>query len=237
MKMLVNGGLHCSVLDGWWDEAYAADVGWAIGDAREHGGEFDAEDAHRLYELLEEEIAPEFYDRDGDGIPRAWVQRVRSSMTKLTEQFSSDRMVREYVEKAYLPAAQAYLRREAEDAKLAKELAAWVEQIDDQWSSLRFGRVTVREADQQWNVEVQAYLGDLCPDAVAVQLYADAVEGDLPTCVTMHREGPIHGAVNGFIYRARVPMNRPAEHYTPRIVPSHPDAFLPLESRRVCWNS
>ena len=103
MKMLVNGGLHCSILDGWWDEAYTPEVGWEIGGTREHSGEHDHDDARALYDLLEQVIAPEFYDRDHLGAPRVWMRRVRASMTQLTEQFSSDRMVREYVEHAYLP--------------------------------------------------------------------------------------------------------------------------------------
>jgi starch phosphorylase len=119
MKMLVNGGLNCSILDGWWPEAYSAEVGWAIGGDREHGGEHDEEDAQGLYTLLEQEIAKEFYERDEAGIPRAWIARVRGSMTRLTTQFSSDRMVREYVEQAYLPAADAYRRRAADGGRLA----------------------------------------------------------------------------------------------------------------------
>jgi starch phosphorylase len=235
MKMIVNGGLHCSVLDGWWDEAYAAEVGWAIGDQREHNGESDAQDAELLYALLEQEIAPEFYDRDSLGIPRAWVRRVRSSMTGLTEQYSSDRMVRQYVENAYLPAARTFLSRVADQAKSAEQLCVWADGIDDQWSSLRFGQVSTQRAEEQWNVELQVYLADLNPDAVAVQLYADALENDQPICVAMQRAAPIHGAVNGFVYRATVPGNRPVEHYTPRITPYHPDAFLPLESGRILW--
>ena len=125
MKMLVNGGLHCSTLDGWWDEAYTPEVGWEIGGTREHSGEHDHDDACALYDLLEHVIAPEFYDRDHLGVPRAWMHRVRASMTQLTEQFSSDRMVREYVEQAYLPAARAFLRRSADGARLARELEAW----------------------------------------------------------------------------------------------------------------
>jgi starch phosphorylase len=233
---MVNGGMHCSTLDGWWDEAYSPEVGWAIGNEREHGGEYDADDARLLYELLENEIAPVFYDRDDQDIPRAWVNRVRASMTRLTEQFSSDRMVREYVEQAYLPAARAFLRRAADEVKLARELEEWHATIEDQWPNVRFGRVNVCEADENWQFEIQAYLGDLCADSIAVQLFADAVEGAEPTCVTMHRVGPIRGAVGGYIYQATVPASRPAEHFTPRIVPNHVEAFVPLEATCSTWH-
>ena len=107
MKVLVNGGLNLSELDGWWAEAYRPEVGWALGDGREHGDDpaWDAREAEQLYRLLEEEVIPAFYDRDSNGIPKTWTQRMRLSMAELTPQFSSNRMVREYVEKLYLPAA------------------------------------------------------------------------------------------------------------------------------------
>jgi starch phosphorylase len=237
MKMLVNGGLNCSTLDGWWDEAYAADVGWAIGSTREHSGEHDGDDAAALYDLLEHTIAPEFYDRDHLGVPRAWMHRVRASMTQLTEQFSSDRMVQEYVEQAYLPAARAFLRRAADGARLAHELEAWSAQQDEQWPGVRFGRLFVREAEQQWQFEIEAYLAEVCPDCVQVQLYAEAAGGQPAACVTIERSGPIHGAVNGYLYRGSVPSTRPAEHYTPRIVPCHAEAFVPIEAGHITWRS
>jgi len=236
MKMLVNGGLNCSILDGWWPEAYSPEVGWAIGGDREHGGAHDYDDARALYSLLELEIVPEFYDRDEMGIPRRWIARVRNSMARLTAPFSSDRMVREYVEQAYLPAARAYLAR-SENVQLAKDLECWLARLHEQWQGIRFVRVAVHRADDQWHFEVQAVLGDLEPDAVQVQLYADPAEGGPAVCVPMQRNGKLHGIVNGHVYRAIVPAQRPAEHFTPRIVPYHPSAFVPMESTRVLWYS
>jgi starch phosphorylase len=235
MKILVNGGLHCSTLDGWWDEAFSPEVGWAIGDTGEHDGHGDTEDAHALYDLIERQIAPEFYSRDREGIPRAWVQRVRASMTRLTAQFSADRMVKDYVERAYLPAARAYRRRAGDGLATAAALEAWVAQLDDAWSTLRFGTVSVSASDGHWDFVVQAYLGEVPPEAVAVQLYADEIEGEGSTRVDMARESPIHGSVNGHIYRGRVPDTRPANHYTPRIVPRHPEAFVPAEAGHILW--
>ena len=158
-------------------------------------------------------------------------------MTQLTEQFSSDRMVREYVEQAYLPAARAFLRRAADGARLARELEAWSALQDEQWQGVRFGRLFVHEAEQQWQFEIEAYLGELCADYVQVQLYAEAAGGQPAACVTIERSGPIHGAVNGFLYRGSVPAGRPAEHYTPRIVPCHPEAFVPMEAAHITWRS
>ena len=110
MKVLVNGGINLSELDGWWAEAYTPEVGWALGDGREHGDDpaWDAVEADALYELLEREVIPEFYARDEQGIPTAWVARMRESMARLTPRFSANRTVREYTEQHYLPAATAY---------------------------------------------------------------------------------------------------------------------------------
>src|SRR3989475_6783287 len=107
MKVLVNGGLNLSELDGWWAEAYTPEVGWAIGDGQEHGDDpaWDATEAETLYAVLEREVIPEFYARDERGIPRRWVARMRESMARLTPTFSTNRAVREYTKQHYLPAA------------------------------------------------------------------------------------------------------------------------------------
>jgi starch phosphorylase len=122
MKVLVNGGLDLSTLDGWWAEAYTKDVGWAFGDAGQDGTHFDsAEVAAQLYDLLEKEIVPEFYDRDKTGIPRAWVAKVRNCMSVLTPRFSANRMVREYLDQVYTPAATRFRERIADNWAIARE--------------------------------------------------------------------------------------------------------------------
>jgi starch phosphorylase len=126
MKVLVNGGLNVSVLDGWWAEAYHADVGWAIGDGAEHGDDpaWDRLDAEALYAALEDKIIPEFYSRDREGIPRDWVRRVRESMALLTPAFSANRTVRQYTEEHYIPAAAAYAARTANRGVAGMDLVA-----------------------------------------------------------------------------------------------------------------
>lgn len=235
MKMIVNGGLHFSTLDGWWDEAYSPEVGFQIGGREEHQGTRDAADANSMYEVMENEIAKEFYNRDRDGIPRGWIERVRASMRQLCEPFSSDRMLRDYIHQAYLPAARAYQRRAVDDACRAEALERWRQQIEVDWHSVRFGDVLVLRDNDMWNFEVQAYLGDVNPEMVLVQLYAEPNRGESPVPITMSRQHAIHGTVNAFLYTAQVPAARPAEHYTPRILPFHEDAILPLECTRICW--
>ena len=113
MKVLVNGGLNLSELDGWWAEAYSPEVGWAIGDGKEHGDDpaWDATEAEAMYALLENEVVPEFYERNAKGLPVKWLDRIRESMARLTQQFSASRAIREYTENHYLPAAAGYKER------------------------------------------------------------------------------------------------------------------------------
>ena len=160
MKVLVNGGLNCSELDGWWAEAYTPEVGWALGDGREHlESDWDAREAEELYRRLEDEIVPEFYARDAHGIPLSWLARMRASMAQLAPRFSSNRMVREYVEQIYLPAAAAFQCRSAQGGQLARELQAWQAGLLAHWSDVRFGDLEVRQEDSQVSFTVQVYLG------------------------------------------------------------------------------
>jgi starch phosphorylase len=235
MKTLVNGALHLSVLDGWWDEAYSVEVGWELGGGREHNGEHDADDARQLYEILEQQVIPAFYDRAKNGVPHAWIARLRASMSRLTPRFSSNRMLREYVEQAYLPAAKAFLRRVADDCRIARELEQWHWQVSDAWRTLRFGEVRAERSNGQWRYVVQAYLGDVPPDSVRVELYADTPDGK-GMVVTMHRSGPIPGAVNGYTYSAEVSAERPSEDFTARLVPYHAEASVPLEAADILWH-
>jgi starch phosphorylase len=235
MKMIANGGLHISTLDGWWAEAYSPELGFEIGGGIEHGGEHDAWEAEALYTLLEQQVVPEFYQRDTSGIPRNWVRRIRHSMQTLTAQYSSDRMVREYVQSAYFPAAAAFDRRAAEKAALAFDLNTWQQHLRENWNSARFGQIEVTANEAHWHYSVQVYFGDLKPDTVHVQLYVEPSDGEASRPIVMDCEGPILGAVNAFQFHAVVPADRPAEHYTARLVAAHPFASIPLEEMAILW--
>lgn len=141
MKVLANGGLNVSVLDGWWAEAYSPSVGWAIGKSEEFFGDAAADraDAEALYGLLEDQIAPQFYDRGENGIPAAWIARVRESMAMLTPAFSANRAVRQYTEEHYLPAA-AYTARVQSLGKTGSSVLAWQQDIARRWQDVRFGQ-------------------------------------------------------------------------------------------------
>jgi len=236
MKVLGNGGLNLSELDGWWAEAYSSKVGWALGDGFEHGDDpaWDANEAEQLYTLLEQEVIPEFYGRDMSGIPTKWVDRVRESMAGLTPTFSSTRCVLEYTEKYYLPLAAAYLRRASDGGKRAAGLLDWKRHLADHWSRLRFGDVSIETTGDHHCFDIQIHLNEMDPGAIQVELYADADSDSEPIRQVMVRSESLVGQ-NVWRYSASVPATRPAKDFTPRIVPYHPDAFVPLEAPEILW--
>jgi len=236
MKVLVNGGLNLSELDGWWAEAYTEEVGWALGDGREHAEPgWDVVEAEQLYRLLEEEIVPLFYERDATGIPQAWVARMRASMARLTPQFSANRMMREYVERLYLPSATAFHRRTAQDGALGKTLLNWEQTLNRHWHEIHWGNLNVREESDGWTFEVQVYLGDISPEFVQVQMYAEPIEVDEGFSVAMRQGESIAGSVNGYCYQISITTARPAEDFTPRVIPYHPEARVPSELALIQW--
>jgi glycogen phosphorylase len=227
MKVLVNGGLNLSELDGWWAEAYTPEIGWALGDGHEHGDDpaWDAAEAEALYDLLEHSVIPEFYSRTADGTPTAWVARMRMSMARLTPQYSADRAVREYTENLYLPSGAAYCERAANRGAKGVEIVEWQRKTEKAWPTLHFGRVKVDTRDGQHFFEVEVFLGDLDPSSVCVELYAD---GAPPEHHKMERAGT-------GTYRAQVPAPRWVSDYTPRVIPCHPGVPVPLQTNRILW--
>jgi glycogen phosphorylase len=238
MKVLVNGGLNLSELDGWWAEAYSPEVGWALGDGQEHGDDpyWDAAEAEALYGMLEREIVPEFYTRNEKGIPASWVARMRDSMARLTPIFSTNRVVRQYTEEHYLVAAANYSARAASHAPLGLDLLNWQAALYKHWSALRFGSAKVDRQGEQYFFHVQVYLDELDPDAVKVELYAEGENGGTPIREPMNRGERLVGSMTGFNYSVRVPATRHAADYTPRLIPHHAGAFVPLEASFVLWH-
>jgi starch phosphorylase len=227
MKVLVNGGLNLSELDGWWAEAYTPEVGWALGDGQEHHDDpaWDASEAEALYDLLEREVVPEFYSRNSEGIPTAWVARMRKSMATLTPRFSADRAVRDYTEQHYLPGAAAYRERAADNGLLGRQIVDWQHAVEQAWPGVHFGAAKAESQGGQHVFEVEVYLNDLDPAAVRVELYAD---GAAPERQEMERVGPN-------TYRARVAATRSVSEYTARVVPQHRSVAVPLQTDRILW--
>ena len=237
MKVLVNGGLNLSELDGWWAEAWRPGVGWALGDGCEHGAgpEWDAREAECLYQRLEQAVIPAFYQRDTQGIPQRWTTLMRNSMAELTPAYSSNRMLRDYVEQHYLPLARAYHERAARSADEARAIQAWRKRLQGQWQDIHFGNQRVDSDEKHHYFHVQLYLDDLDPDDVRVELYAEALPGGVPERRPLNRIERLTGAVNGYLYEIVVPAQRAVGDYTVRVVPNHPGVAIPLEEHRILW--
>ena len=237
MKVLVNGGINLSELDGWWAEAYVSDVGWALGDGQEHGDDsnWDAAEAEALYERLEREVIPEFYTRNEKGIPAAWIARMRESMARLTPRFSADRTVREYTEEHYLPAAIACQSRMANQGAIGKQIVDWRHSVEQKWPGLHFGSVKVATRDGQHIIEVKVGLHGLDPKAVRVELYADGTKGSPPVRQEMTCLHPLADESGGYDFSATVSATRPATDFTVRLLTQFNDVSIPLENGRILW--
>jgi starch phosphorylase len=237
MKVLVNGGLNLSEIDGWWAEAYMSDVGWALGDGQEHGDDpaWDAAEADALYERLEQEVIPEFYARNDKDIPTAWVARMRESMARLTPRFSASRAVTEYTEQHYLPAASAYRVRAADKGAEARRLLERQNALAADWGALRFGSVTLKTDREQHDFMVEVSLGDMNPALVQVELYAEGANGGDAVHQMMARIKDLAGGAPGGVFHANVPSSRPATDFTVRLIPHCEGLSAPLEVGQILW--
>ncbi len=243
MKVLVNGGLNLSELDGWWSEAYSPEVGWAIGDGHEHGDDpaWDAKESEELFDVLENQVIPQFYQRNENGISSEWVTRMRESMAQLTPQFSVTRTVQEYVEQHYVPAASRYRERMAFNGALGTDITNWKHSLREKWDSLRFCDVVIQSSETEHHFEVEVNLDGLDPNSVSVELYADGNNNasssvrqqmdrvELSKCETKTNKDDC------FIYRGSVSATRPTADYTPRVLPRHANVSVPLEFHSILW--
>ncbi|MDO9554785.1 alpha-glucan family phosphorylase [Rhodonellum sp.] len=236
MKVLVNGGINISSLDGWWAEAYSPDVGWAIGDEMDHGDDpiWDIKAAEELYDLLEKEVVPTFYNRDPNGIPTAWIKRMRNSMAKLTPRFSANRTVREYTGKYYLPAAEKYLRRAADNGKLGIKLIQQKLELEEKWHQLKFGIVETSGIQNGYFFKAEVYLGEIKPYEIMLELFADGIDGSAPKRIKMEPNSK-NPESEGLYYQAEVITSRPADDFTARIIPNLEGLTVPLEINLIHW--
>jgi glycogen phosphorylase len=185
MKAAANGALNLSVLDGWWAEGFQPGLGWAIGRGEEHesGQPADEVEARALYRLLENEVRPLFYDRDSGGLPRGWIAYMKKSMRSLCPMFNSHRMLEDYVDLAYLPAAKRHDNLAGDDFAGARELGAWVQHIMEHWGQVEVLEVSSPERGQltwgqEMEVRARVRLGGLQPGDVACDAYYGSLGPD-----------------------------------------------------------
>ena len=243
MKVLVNGGLNLSELDGWWVEAFTPEVGWALGDGKEHGDDpaWDAQEAESLFRILEQEVIPSFYKRNPADIPVEWVEKVRRSVATLTPYFSANRTVREYTDKFYVPGAKAYQERASENGAAGRKIVFWKRSIELGWSGLHFGEVKVQEEKdphtgaESHSFEVQLSLGDISADMLRVELFANGINGEPPERHPLNLLSPAVAGAGMTVYGEKIPATRPAGDYTARALPWLPGVSVPLETAQILW--
>lgn len=235
MKVLVNGGLNLSELDGWWAEAYEPSVGWAIGDGKEHGDDaaLDAMEAEQLYRLLENEVIPTFYERDEQGIPRNWIQMIKHSMAKLTPEFSASRTVMEYTEKYYLPAAQALQKRLSGDK--GNGLATFHEHLKEGWRNISVDEIHVEANEHGHRFTAAIRMSPLHPQQVQVELFAEGINSPLPMRILMEWKSDRARENGTFLYQAEVDASRNLSDYTIRVIPYNENLAVPLEANMIYW--
>ena len=237
MKILVNGGLNLSELDGWWAEAFSPEVGWALGDGQEHYDDpsWDVSEADALYNLLENELIPEFYNRDDKGIPKKWIKRIRESMALLTPRFSANRTVREYTEKHYIPAAASYRSRAANNVAVGKKLVDWNNSLNKNWDKIHFGKIKIETKDKKHLFEVEVYMNGIDTNSILVELYADGINGDSPMRQEMKLLNKSSAAGDSCLFGVKVSSVRPVSDFTARVIPHHNGVAIPLEAAQILW--
>ncbi|MBI1368810.1 MAG: alpha-glucan family phosphorylase [Planctomycetes bacterium] len=247
MKAALNGVLNCSILDGWWDEAWAKDVGWAIGRGEAYSN-YDYQDqveSQSLYDLLEKQIVPMYYDRDGNGLPRMWIKWMKNTMRAMSPVYNTNRMVADYVQKYYLPAHRRTRKLTADGLKGGVELSHYISNLHQHWGQVRIQEINANTGKplgvrQPMNVIAKVNLGDLAPADVRVQIYYGPldVEGRIQggTCVDMSQTNDLGAGVHE--YTGSFAVDNSGKHgMAVRVIPGNPAMATPFIPGVIAWDN
>ncbi len=248
MKVLANGGLNFSILDGWWAEGYDPSVGWSIGNGEEYPPEEwemqDQIESEALYNVLENDIIPMFYDRGRDGLPRRWITKVKDSMVKLTPFFNTRRMVREYTDVYYMPTYQR-MSKLTNPTDNGKELVTWKHHIYNTWDQVHIGEIEVKRSEikvgSNTTVNARVYLGELSPDDVHVQVYygqldSRGVISDENAVAVDMKPDKEPAEDGGYDFSAKVSYDTSGERgLSVRVLPNHPNLSSPFKLSLIKW--
>jgi len=250
MKAAANGTLNLSTLDGWWDEAWREAgsqlIGWAIGRGETYANPEtqDQVEADALYELLEREVVPTFYQRGADRLPRLWTERMKASLSRLCHQFNTHRMVQQYTESFYLPAHRKFGEMAAESAQRTRALVAWQARVRAAWPEVRVesvenGSPATLPVGQPIQARVRVHLGALTPEDVAVELYHGRVNanGQIVNALAtaMSATGTGEGGSYNFVAEPVSCSDSGLHGYTVRVLPYHPDLPTALMPGLISW--
>ncbi len=248
MKLPPNGGLNLSVLDGWWCEGFNGNNGWAIASEIEDGTvEFQSSvDANSLYQLLENQIIPLYYAKPDGKLPVAWIQLMRESIRSVTPVFNTHRMVKEYTERLYLPAARAHGEFVRDNCAAATELSRWKAQMRKDWPQVRISDVQIGNEDRQnifvgdaLQVSARVHLGAVNPSHVRVEAYHGETEnGGLRDASTTTLTEDNTADSNGeYLYHGTIPASESGTYgFSIRVVPTYPHLMQDHELRLITWS-
>lgn len=246
MKAAANGALNLSVLDGWWDEAYTPEIGWAIGSGEEYDDPAyqDTVESNAIYDILEKDLVPLFYDLGADVIPRKWIQKMKTAMSHLVPVFNTDRMVHQYFNEHYKPTFERYNTLKADNAKRARELALWKQKIRKNWGDIKIKKVESGETGpfevgNTIAVRTAVNLGNLLPEDVAVELYTGMVDSDGSLIDTEPIPMKfIQNKGKDFIFEGYIPFKKSGKAgYSVRVLPSNHDMASYQDLMLIEWAS
>ena len=249
MKVIANGGLNLSVLDGWWDEAFNSELGWEIGSGEEYSDPIyqDSLESRQLYNTIETKIAPLFYARGQNHLPRAWIAVIKNSMKKLGPIYNTQRMVQQYFEKYYVPAHEKRIALMEENSEKVKNLTTWKNYVKDNWGQINVINVETSNGLKQifvgedYPVKAEIKLGQLKPDDVEVQIYYGPLEdqNNPQFNSTVVMEVLNKGNEEGFYTYSGIVKSRKSgqQGFTIRILPKNLLLISPFELNVVYWAS
>ncbi|MDR2552104.1 MAG: alpha-glucan family phosphorylase [Treponema sp.] len=245
MKASMNGVLNCSILDGWWDEAFNPEVGWAIGQGEQYEDTNlqDDVESKALYDLLERDIVPLFYQRGRDGLPREWIKRMKNCMREIGQSMSSHRMLMDYSNNFYFPALKNYRRIVKDDYAESKSLAAYFARLRQSWDSLRIIKLEsnakpVMQRGDSLTVSAHIELGSLSPDDLLVELYHGAVSNQSSEINSARRTEmrAVRQEGNNYLYQVRIECSATGmQGHTVRILPKHGALVHPYRTGFIKW--
>ncbi len=245
MKAAANGVINMSILDGWWHEAYDSNIGWAIGREEDYDNEDyqDMVESNAIYEMLEKEVVPLFYNRGADHIPRGWLARMKASMSAICPRFNTHRMVSEYIKQAYHPCVAHWESLAADDFAKARELASWKTRINQYWSDIRIDRVEMDDAPEikvgeYITIRAMVHLGHLTPEDVAVEVYQGHVDqqGTLVNALPISMNHSDSHGEGDYTFTGAIPCRSSGLYgYSVRILPKHDDLASPHELELILW--
>ncbi len=248
MKVVPNGALNISILDGWWCEAYTPDVGWAIG----HGEQYDDLDyqddieANSLYDILEKEVIPLYYDRGSDGLPRRWIQLMKNSMKSISPVYNTNRMVKEYNNRAYVSCAMRHDNLTANECSETKVFTEWKNRLRGIWNKIRINNIECVCGDSQMkvgdvlDVHASINLAGLTPEDVLVQSVHGPLnaDGEIENPVLSNLEAAGQADNGDYLFKGAIICASSGRHgHTLRVLPSNPSLQDPFKMGLIIWGS